>query len=108
MELRTPTSFHMFVVNYKYRTVGLYETFFSQPKTTFTAHGDLLQDIAVSHNSMHILTTALDSTSQVWNLRGIPTKKATLIGHKSIVLTARFSHDDRLIVTGSKDETLGG
>lgn len=88
--------------------VGIFDHKFSQPRNSFIAHEDSLQDVSVSHDSLQMVTAAQDSTARVWSLRAMATKKQTLVGHQDFVLTARFTKDDRIILTGSKDESIKG
>jgi WD40 repeat protein len=87
--------------------VGMFDPAFSQPMTQFTAHQELLLDVAVSAAGM-IATASHDKTAKLWALRGVASCKSILKGHQDFVLAVAFAPNDQVVLTGSKDETIKG
>ena len=51
-----------------------------------------------------IITASYDATVKIWNFEGELEK--TLSGHENKVTCLDISNDDKLLVTGSTDETV--
>jgi WD40 repeat protein len=93
------------VVGFMNGTVGLYDPTFSQPMSSFQAHGAFLFNVAISNDDI-LATGSHDKTAKLWSVRGIPTCRRVLAGHTDCVLTLAFSPRDPLVFTGSKDEMI--
>jgi WD40 repeat protein len=85
--------------------IGLYEPTFSQPMSSFRAHSDFLLNVVISNKDV-IGTASRDKTTKLWMIRGVPTCKKLLSGHRDCVLAIAFSPRDPVVFTGSKDETI--
>jgi WD40 repeat protein len=93
------------VVGFMSGSVGMYEPTFSQPMSSFSAHQELLLNVAVSPQGM-IATASQDCTAKLWTLRGVASCRQTLKGHSDYVVAVRFSPNDPVVFTGSKDESI--
>ena len=87
-------------------SVGIYEPTFQQPMGKFNAHNDYLLGVAAAHKIPMIATCSRDKTVKLWSLRGVASRKHTLEGHTNCVISAAFSPDDSIVLSGSKDETI--
>jgi WD40 repeat protein len=86
-------------------TIGIYEPSFTQPMIFFQAHSEFLLNLVISRAGM-IATASHDKTAKLWVIRGIASCKQTLQGHADYVLAIAFPPRDRVVFTGSKDETI--
>jgi WD40 repeat protein len=87
--------------------VGMYETTFTQPISTFVAHSEFLLNVVISPQDM-IATASHDKTAKLWALRGVASCRQVLKGHKDYVLAIAFAANGSVVFTGSKDETIKG
>ena len=89
-------------------SVGFYDPTFTQPMNTFNAHTEIMLSVVTAHRSLLIATSSHDASIKIWALLGVASCKRTLTGHKDCVLTSCFSPDDKILLSGSKDETIKG
>lgn len=68
----------------------------------FIPHEEEIRSLNWSHDGKYLITASLDNTARIWNLSG---KLITeLKGHKGGVYDAKFSPDDKHIITTSFDD----
>lgn len=94
------------IVGFMNGNVGIYDQNFQQNMNVFSAHQMPLLGISCSPKSELVATASQDNTLKVWSLRGIATRKQTLIGHTNYVITSAFSLNDKFLFSGSKDESI--
>lgn len=102
--------------------VGIYDTTFSQPMNSFTAHDEYLLSVQMVPGESAIITTSHDKTAKLWGLYGVSSCKKVFSSHKDYVICSSMAHpqiglvkgnqhtikENTLMLTGSKDETLKG
>jgi WD40 repeat protein len=86
-------------------SVGMYESTFTQPISTFSAHQEFLLNVVISDQDV-IATASHDKTAKLWTLRGVASCKQVLRGHTDFVLAIAFAPNDPIVFTGSKDESI--
>lgn len=75
------------------------------PKRSLQGHNHFIQDICLSQDALYALTASWDKTMRLWDL-STGESVCNFIGHTNDVLSASFSPDNRLIVSGSRDKTI--
>ena len=88
--------------------VGIYDIKFEQPMLLFKAHDENLMNLKISPFDSSIATGSQDKTAKVWILKHRPTHQTTLSHHKSLILALAFKPNGKMLLTGSKDETICG
>lgn len=83
----------------------IYTNEFENP-TDFEAHSETMMGIAVSQFDETIATVSQDKTVKVWMLRVVASLKHKLTGHTDYTLTACFSPQRQILLSGSKDQTI--
>ena len=73
-------------------------------KQCLKGHKDVVTDLDFSPDASQLVSTSLDGTVMVWNLKSQRVMK--FVGHKAGVLSARFNPAGSLIATGSADATV--
>ncbi|RUT06005.1 hypothetical protein DSM106972_032110 [Dulcicalothrix desertica PCC 7102] len=70
----------------------------------FTPHKEEITSLNWSHDGKYLITASIDNTARIWNLSG---KLITeLKGHKGGAFYAKFSPDDKHIITTSFDDRI--
>ena len=67
-------------------------------------HTNRFTGLEISHDDQLVLTSSLDRTARLWELKTLKPVVA-FVGHRDAIEDARFSPDDRWIVTASRDGT---
>jgi WD40 repeat protein len=68
-------------------------------------HQNTVEQLCISNAGDTLLSTSHDLTAKIWSLRDGRMLK-NLAGHTSQVMSAAFSHDDRLVATGGEFGTV--
>ena len=68
-------------------------------------HSHFVSDLDLSQDSRFCLSSSLDGSIRLWNLKTASTRK-TLVGHSKDVLSVAFSPDNRQIASGAMDKNL--
>ena len=68
-------------------------------------HTNFVEDVAVTTNGDYALSASSDGTARLWDLQSGATS-ANFQGHEKDVLSVALSYDNRVVVTGSRDNKL--
>ena len=73
-----------------------------KPLKSFHGHNHFVSCLALNSDSTKLVSSSWDKTIRLWD---IPSAKSDVIfkGHTKDVLSVAFSHDERLIFSGSMD-----
>jgi guanine nucleotide-binding protein subunit beta-2-like 1 protein len=74
-------------------------------KKSLIGHNHIIQDVCLSQDGQYALTASWDHTMRLWDLT-TGNSVCKFLGHADDVLSASFSPDNRLIVSGSRDKTI--
>ncbi|KAI9172832.1 Atypical/ALPHA protein kinase [Paramyrothecium foliicola] len=73
-------------------------------RQTFEGHDDDINSVAISQDSVFLVSGSDDQSVKVWNMVTGSFEKQ-LIGHEGTIESVTISHDSRLIASGSYDKT---
>jgi WD40 repeat protein len=88
-------------------TVKIWDTADGTLVHTLAGHTGHVIAVAYTHDGMHIVTGAGDTTIRLWDATSNPPNEIhKLRGHLGAISSLAISSDDKLLVSGSRDKTV--
>ena len=86
--------------------VGIYDVGFATPMSSFAAHQKPLLNMAISRESLAMVTASQDMSVKCWNIGGVASCSRVFNGHNNFAITATFCLNEKYVLSGSKNETI--
>ena len=84
--------------------IGIYDKNLNLPMKSFNANQGNLFEIMTSPIENIFVSGSSDNSAKLWTQDGI--LLATLVSHTDSVIACAFSHQENVVFTGSRDETI--